>query len=135
MAGQFKMAISKPKILVVDDHPDSRVILVLAMEKWGYEVVEARDGKEAMDQIKRRNFNLVVVDLAMPFMSGLDVARSMRTEPRTKDIPILAVTALATSESRKRCSEAGVSDFLSKPFSMADLKWKVEALLGQRKRK
>ena len=125
------MAPSKPVILVVDDHPDSRLIIVLAMERWGYEVVEARDGKEAMDQIEGRNFNLVVVDLAIPFMSGLDVGRSVRIDPRTKDIPILAVTALDTSESRKRCSEAGFNDFLSKPFPMTELKTKVETLLGQ----
>jgi len=119
----------KPRILVVDDHSDSRLIVVLAMETWGYEVGEARDGREAMAQLEGGNFNLVVIDLAMPFMSGLEVGRSVRTDPRTKDIPILAVTALDTSETRKRCSETGVNDFLSKPFSMRDLKSKLETLL------
>jgi len=123
------MTLSGPRILVVDDHPDSRLIMVMAMERWGYEVVEARDGKEAMAQLEGGNFNLVVIDLAMPFMSGLEVGRSVRTDPRTKDIPILAVTALDTSETRKRCSETGFNDFLSKPFSMRDLKSKLETLL------
>jgi len=131
--GDSKTAISKPKILVVEDHPDSRVIMVLALERWGYEVVEARDGKEAMAQIESVNFDLAVVDIAMPFKSGLDVARSLRTNPGTKDIPILAVTALDTAKIRKTSKEAGFNDFLSKPFLMADLKWKVETLLGQRK--
>lgn len=125
------MVPSKPRILVVDDHSDSRLIVVLAMETWGYEVVEARDGKEAMAQLEGGNFNLVVLDLAIPFMSGVDVGRSMRDDPRTKDIPILAVTALDSSVSRKRCFEAGFNDFLAKPFPMAELRTKVETLLGR----
>ena len=131
--GDSKTAIWKPKVLVGDDHPDSRGIIVLALERWGYEVLEARDGKEAMAQIESVNFDLAVVDIAMPFKSGLDVARSLRTNPGTKDIPILAVTALDTAKIRKTSKEAGFNDFLSKPFLMADLKWKVETLLGQRK--
>ena len=133
--GDSKTAIWKPKVLVGDDHPDSRGIIVLALERWGYEVLEARDGKEAMAQIESVDFNLAVLDIAMPFKSGLDVARSMRTNPRTKDIPILAVTVLDTAKIRKSCKEAGFNDFLSKPFLMADLKRKVETLLGQSKRK
>lgn len=125
------MTSSKPRILVVDDHPDSRLIMVMALERWGYEVVEARDGKEAMAQIGSADFDLVVIDIAMPLLSGREVARSMKSNPRTNHIPLLAVTALDTYENRKGCSEAGVNDFLSKPFSMTDLKTKVAALLGQ----
>ncbi|MBI2987106.1 MAG: response regulator [Deltaproteobacteria bacterium] len=125
------MAPSKPVILVVDDHPDSRDILVLAMEKWGYEVLPARDGREAMAQIESVDFNLVIIDIAMPLVSGREVGRSIKSNPRTKHIPILAVTALDTSENRKRCLQAGFDDFLSKPFRIASLKAKVNALLGQ----
>jgi CheY-like chemotaxis protein len=125
------VAPSKPRILVVDDHPDSRDIVVLAMERWGYEVVEARDGREAMAQIESVDFNLVIIDIAMPFMSGREVARSIKSDPRTEHIPILAVTALDTSEIRKICLQAGFNDFLSKPFPIASLKAKVDALLGR----
>ena len=127
------MAISKPKILVVDDHPDSRVILALAMEKWGYEVVEARNGKEAIAKIRTGDFDLVVLDIALPF-NGWEVARTMKSNPRKKHIPILAVTALDTAECRKMCVDAGFNDFLPKPFSIDDLKAKVEALLRKRSR-
>ena len=126
------MTSSKPRILVVDDHPDSRLIMVMALEKWGYEVVEARDGKEALAQLESGDFNLVVIDIAMPFLSGREVAKSIRNDPRTKHIPLLAATALDTSENRKMCSAAGFNDFLSKPFLIQRLKAKVEALLGQR---
>ena len=125
------MAPSKPRILVVDDHPDSRDILVLAMERWGYEVLEARDGREAMAQIGSVDFNLVIIDIAMPLVSGREVGRSIKSDPRTKHIPILAVTALDTSENRKTCLLAGFDDFLSKPFAIASLKAKVNALLGR----
>lgn len=125
------MAPSKPRILVVDDHPDSRDILVLALERWGYEVVEARDGKEAMAQIESVNFDLVIIDIALPFLSGREIARSIKSNPETNRIPVLAVTALDTSENRRKCSEAGVNDFLAKPFLISDLKTKVTTLLGQ----
>lgn len=126
------MTSSKPRILVVDDHPDSRLIMIMSMEKWGYEVVEARDGKEALAQLESDNFDLVVIDIAIPFVSGREVAKSIRNDPRTKHTPLLAATALDTSENRKMCLAAGFNDFLSKPFSMGSLKAKVDALLGHR---
>jgi len=122
----------KPRILVVDDHPDSRLIMVMVLEKWGYEVVEARDGKEALAQLESGNFDLVVIDIAIPFVGGREVAKLLKNNPRTKHIPLLAATALDTSENRKMCLAAGFDDFLSKPFSMESLKAKVDALLGHR---
>ena len=126
------MTSSKPRILVVDDHPDSRLIMLMVLEKWGYEVVEARDGKEALAQLESGNLDLVVIDIAIPFVSGREVAKLLKNNPRTKHIPLLAATALDTSENRKMCLAAGFDDFLSKPFSMESLKAKVDALLGQR---
>ena len=126
------MTSSKPRILVVDDHPDSRLIMVMVLEKWGYEVVEARDGREALAQLESGNFDLVVIDIAIPFVCGREVAKAIRADPRTKTIPLLAATALDTSENRKMCLAAGFDDFLSKPFSMESLKAKVDALLGHR---
>jgi CheY-like chemotaxis protein len=125
------MTLSKVRVLVVEDHPDSRLITVLAMEKWGYEVVEARDGREALAQLESGDFNLVVIDIAIPFVSGREVAKSIKNNPETKHIPLLAVTALDTSENRKMCAAAGLNDFLAKPFSMESLKAKVGALLAQ----
>ena len=126
------MATSKLKVLIVEDHPDSRFLMVLAMERWGYEVLEARDGREAMARIESVDFNLVIIDIALPFVSGREVGRSIKSDPRTKHIPILAVTGLDTAENRKMCLQAGFDDFLSKPFAIASLKTKVETLLGQR---
>jgi two-component system cell cycle response regulator len=128
------VAAVKPRILVVDDHPDSRDIITLAMERWGYEAFEARDGREAMAQIESVDFNLVIIDIAMPFVSGRDVGRSIKSNPRTNHIPVLAVTALDSSEHRKMCLQAGFDDFLSKPFALVSLKSKVETLLGRASR-
>lgn len=125
------MSLSKPRILVVDDHPDNRDILVLTLEGWGYEVVEARDGREAMAQIESVNVDLGVIDIALPFLSGREIARLIKSNLQTKHIPLLAVTALDTYENRKLCSEAGFDDFVPKPFSMAILKAKVATLLSQ----
>jgi CheY-like chemotaxis protein len=130
--GSCETDMSKPRILVVEDHPDSRDVLVLAMESSGYEVVEARNGKEAMARIAAGDFDLVIIDIAIPFVSGRELARFIKSNPRTKHIPLLAATALGSAEYRKICSEAGFDDFLFKPFSMTDLKAKVQLLLSQK---
>ncbi len=121
---------SKLRVLIVEDHPDSRFVMVLAMEAWGYEVLEARDGKEALALITLDDFNLAIIDIAMPFVSGREVGRSIKSNPRIKHIPILAVTALDGFENREMCLQAGFDDFLSKPYELGALKTKVEALLG-----
>ncbi len=124
------MATSKLRILIVEDHPDNRLMTVLVMETWGYEVFEARDGKEALALITLNDFNLAIIDIAMPFVSGREVGRSIKSNPRTKHIPILAVTALDDFENREMCLQAGFDDFLSKPYALGTLKTKVETLLG-----
>ncbi|MBI4522690.1 MAG: response regulator [Deltaproteobacteria bacterium] len=125
------MARNKYRILVVDDHPDIRAMLVLEMESSGYEVFEARDGREAMTQVESVDFDLVIIDIAMPFVSGWEVGKSIKSSQRTRHIPILAITAIDTSENHQRCLQAGFDGFLPKPFSIPDLKARVEALLGR----
>jgi len=119
----------KKRVLVVEDHPDTRTVLVLMMERWGFEVVEARNGREAMMVVEASDFDLMVVDMAMP-LDGFDFVRRVRARPNTKSTPILAVTALDAPGDRDRCFQAGCDDYLPKPFSFDDLKAKIDALLG-----
>ena len=120
----------KKNVLVVEDHPDTRSVLVLMMERWGFEVVGARNGREAMTMIEASDFALMVVDMAMPLMDGFELVKRVRVRSQSKNTPILAVTALDAPEDRDRCLEAGCNDYLSKPFSFDDLKARIEALLA-----
>lgn len=119
----------KKKVLVVEDHPDTRSVLVLMMERWGFEVVEARNGREAMTMVEANDFDLMVVDMAMPFVDGFDFVRRVRARSKTANTPIIAVTALDAPEDRDRCLRVGCNDYLPKPFSFDDLKAKIDALL------
>lgn len=120
----------KKKVLVVEDHPDTRSVLVLMMERWGFEVAEARNGRDALIMVEQNGFDLLVVDMAMPLVDGFEFVRRVRIQSKTANIPIIAVTALDAPEDRDRCLQAGCNDYLSKPFSFDDLKAKIEALLG-----
>lgn len=80
--------------------------------------------------IEAGDFDLMVVDMAMPLVDGFEFVRRVRIQSKTADIPIIAVTALDAPEDRDRCLQAGCNDYLSKPFSFEDLKAKIDALLG-----
>ncbi len=121
----------KKKILVVEDDPDLRSLMVLMMEQWGFEVVEARDGREALEIVQANDFDLMVVNMAMPFVDGFSFVRTMRRRSKTKSTPILAVTGLVAPGDRDRCLQAGCNDYLAKPFSFDDLKAKIQALLSE----
>jgi len=118
------------KVLVVEDHPDTRSVLLLMIERWGFEVVGARNGREAMAVIEASDFDLMVADMAMPLMDGFELVKRVRARSQSKNTPILAVTALDAPEDRDRCLEAGCNDYLPKPFSFDDLKARIEALLA-----
>ncbi|MBI2352096.1 MAG: response regulator [Deltaproteobacteria bacterium] len=120
----------KKKVLIVEDHPDTRSVLALVMERWGFEVAEARNGRDALIMVEQNGFDLMVVDMAMPLVDGFDFVRRVRNQLKTANIPIIAVTALDAPEDRDRCLQAGCNDYLPKPFSFDDLKAKIDALLG-----
>ena len=118
------------KVLVVEDHPDTHSVLLLMIERWGFDVVGARNGREAMTMFEASDFDLMVVDMAMPLMDGFELVKRVRARSESENTPILAVTALGAPEDRDRCLEAGCNDYLPKPFSFDDLKARIEALLA-----
>ena len=106
-----------PTILIVDDSDDTRFVLRRLLEAKDYRVVEARDGQEAVETARRECPDLIVMDLNMPVMDGLEAARHIR---ECKDLcasaPILAVTAFDTYGMEEAAREAGCTDYLRKPF-------------------
>lgn len=121
--------MSKPedkKILVVEDHPDLRNILVRQIEQMGYAVVQAKDGAAAIEMALKEKPDLILLDIMLPDVDGWQAARALRANPATKQIPILAVTALFRESDLRRCLQDGCSDYIVKPFNFEQLWQKVQ---------
>jgi CheY-like chemotaxis protein len=117
------------KVLIVEDHADMRELLGILVERLGYLPVLASEGEEALKNAITEKPNLILLDMMMPMMDGWEVARRLRANPETKDIPILAITALFRSHDLNACLLAGCNGYIVKPFSILDLQAKIRELL------
>ena len=115
----------KKKALLVEDHVDLLEILTWQMEKMGFSVISARRGKEGIEKAFREKPHLILMDIMMPGMDGREATRRIRSNPETKDIPILAATVLYRESDLQSCLEAGCSDYIVKPFTPQDLREKI----------
>lgn len=119
----------KPYILIVEDEASLVELLRYNLEREGYEAGDARDGEEAMLKIAERTPDLVLLDWMLPLLSGLEVCRRMRRTPATKDVPVVMLTARGEEEDKIRGLDSGADDFLTKPFSVAELIARVRAVM------
>lgn len=117
-------------ILVVEDNSDSREMLCLALHHQGYNVIEAEDGKQAMLAASRNRPDLILMDLAMPEMGGLDAARRILQVPKLAHTPIFVVTAFATSDVKADVISAGCTELLEKPVDLDILIEKIKNTLS-----
>src|ERR1041385_8784126 len=122
----------KPRILVVDDEPDALELVGFNLKRAGFEVVTAADGAEAVRKSRQLLPNLVVLDLMLPEMDGLEVCKSLKGELRTATIPIIMLTARGAEIDRVLGLELGADDYLTKPFSPRELVLRIRNLLGRR---
>jgi len=120
------------RILVADDNADGREMLRDFLEAWGFEVLEARDGREALANAGRYNPDAILLDLQMPFLDGFTVVRQLREDQRLSDTPALAVTALALSEGREKALKAGFNGYITKPVDFSSLRTELLKLLPAR---
>lgn len=114
------------KILVVEDYEDTRDFMKFLLESYGYQVVEAADGIEAIDQVKQQHPDLVLMDLSLPMVDGLTATRAIREFCSLAAVPIIAVTAFGKSY-YKKAMEAGCNDLIDKPIDFDTL----EPILNQ----
>ncbi|RJQ55769.1 MAG: chemotaxis protein CheY [Nitrospiraceae bacterium] len=123
------MSDFKMKILVVDDFSTMRRIVKNLLRQLGYEnIEEAEDGAQAFTKLKQGGFGFVVSDWNMPNMDGLELLKNVRSDPELKDIPILMVTAEAEKEKVITAIQAGVNNYVVKPFTGEILKEKMDKI-------
>jgi DNA-binding response OmpR family regulator len=121
-----------PVILVADDDPDVLQFVLYRLRHSGYGAVGAQDGEEALQLVRDRSPDLVVLDVMMPKLDGNELTRRLRAQEQTRGIPIILLTARAQETDVASGFDAGADDYLRKPFNPDELVARVRALLGRR---
>jgi CheY-like chemotaxis protein len=117
------------RILLVEDHKDALSILVLFVRSFGYEAIEASTGADGVEKAFCENPNLIVMDMSLPDMTGIEAARAIKENPSTAGLPIIAYSAWSTRTWMEQGVNAGIAAYLIKPVSMALMKETIEKFI------
>jgi DNA-binding response OmpR family regulator len=128
----FRMANSATRILLVDDERSVQTLLSYPLRKDGYEVVSALDGQEALERFGEDRFDLVILDLMLPKLGGVEVCRRMRSRSQ---VPIIMLTAKGDEADKVTGLETGADDYITKPFSVREFRSRVKAALRRSRMK
>jgi CheY-like chemotaxis protein len=109
------------KILYIEDHPTQRDIIVKLLKKNKYQVTVAADGLDGIETAKTTMPDLILMDMHLPRVDGYEAIRILRNDPSTSHIPIISISAWASSKHKQRAYEVGASDYFTKPFEMEEL--------------
>lgn len=108
-------------ILVADDDPDILSIVSMSLETQGYQVFTAANGREAVDTARENQPDLVLMDMMMPVVSGYEAVTELKADARTRDIPIVGLSAKAMATDMERATDVGVDGYITKPFRIAQV--------------
>jgi DNA-binding response OmpR family regulator len=120
------------RILVVEDESDIRELISFTLTFSGYEVTGATNGEEALEIAAEENFDLILLDVRMPRLSGYDACKQMRKMDRTKDTPIVFLSAKGQENDMQAGFAAGADQYIMKPFAPADLVVEIKQILAER---
>jgi DNA-binding response OmpR family regulator len=121
-------AESKPVVLVADDEEDIRVLVSFRLDRAGWDVVTAADGREALDLILERRPDIAVLDVRMPKLTGIEVLQQVRADVTVGETPVILLSAGVQEDSIAKGLEAGANEYMKKPFSPDELAARVEAV-------
>lgn len=128
------MSEDGPRLLIVDDIEDNRYTLSRRLKRQGYEnLVEAENGRQALDLLREGPFDLVLLDIMMPEMNGYEVLETVKSDPALRHIPVIMISAIDEMDSVVKCIELGAEDYLPKPFNRTLLQARVGASLEKKK--
>ncbi|HUJ29523.1 MAG TPA: response regulator [Myxococcales bacterium] len=123
--------MARKKILVVDDSGTARMIEQMALGRASYDVVQAKDGAEAVQVAAREKPDLILMDVMMPNMDGYAACRGIRAQPVTRDIPVIMVTTRGEPVNVETGYASGCNDYVTKPVNTPELLAKVRSLIGE----
>ena len=118
------------KILLVEDNEMNRDMLSRRLQRKGYEVTMAVDGRQGIEVARTGGFDLILMDMSLPEVDGWEATRQLRAVPETRNVPIIGLTAHAMAGDREKALEAGCNDYDTKPVELPRLLSKIEALIG-----
>ena len=124
----------KEKILIVEDNPLNMKLLEMVLRAKNYNLLKATDGEEALDMAMREQPDLIIMDIQLPKINGLEVTRKLRETPAFSQTPIIAITAYAMKGDRERVIGSGCSTYLSKPINTRELPEMIAEMLLQRQK-
>jgi len=119
------------KVLIVDDEETIRKFLRVHLAKLGYEVKEAADGEQAIEQLGKDNFDLLICDILMPKKDGWEVIKEVKSDPKTKNIPVIILTAKNEGSDMFKGYDLGANYFMTKPFNKAQLLYGLQLMFGR----
>src|SRR5574341_9345 len=126
----LRIHIMTRRIMVVDDELGALTLIGIMLERGGFEVLKARNAFEALDILKNQTPDLIILDVMMPGMDGIELCRRIRAAAATSHLPVLILSARGDPEAVRTGMEAGANDYLSKPILHHDLITKIRAMLG-----
>lgn len=125
------MTSQQYSLLVVDDNEMNRDLLSKRLQRQGYRVTVAVNGRQAMEFLGREEFNLVLLDIMLPEMKGYQVLEHLKADQTLNHIPVIVTTALDEADGKAKCIELGADDYLTKPFNPVMLKSRISDCLGR----
>src|SRR5215470_10263680 len=123
--------VMKKRILLVEDNPATIDVVQKELEFLGYDTITADDGRKAVEMAEAHLPDLIIMDISLPQMDGLQATALIRENPKTKSIPILAATARALPGDREKCIQSGCNDYIAKPFTHRELGAALKKILQE----
>jgi DNA-binding response OmpR family regulator len=121
----------KRKVLIVDDEEVIRKFLRIHLDKLGYEVMEAADGEQAIEQLGKDDFDLLICDILMPKKDGWEVIKEAKSNPKTKNLPVIVLTAKNEDSDMFKGYDLGANYYMTKPFTKAQLLYGLKLMLEE----
>jgi CheY-like chemotaxis protein len=120
------------RVLIADDELFNRILLITILKRWEIQYEEVQNGREVLEKLQANDYDLILMDVRMPEISGIDAARTIRrmNDPKKAGIPIIALTAITSGEKRGLCAEAGMDEVITKPYNEQELIRLVEKVLS-----
>ena len=119
------------KILIIDDNEQNRKLFGFILQNFGYEIIESENGEDGLKLAKENHPGLILMDIQMPVIDGAEAFRILRSEPETKDIPVIALTSYAMRGDREKFLEQGFNGYISKPINVKEFMNAIKSVLGR----